>query len=283
MGNPKVIGRFVVVVSLAIGIVLVGCSPKAEEPVKGLQGAHAHNDYEHKRPLLDALAHGFQSVEADVFLVDGKLLVAHNLEDVKANRTLQGLYLDPLLKRVNANQGWVHKDQQLPFYLMIDFKSEAESAYAALKVVLENYRSILTQFSPDQTVRGPVTIVISGNRPFNTLPFEATRLAGIDGRLVDLEGSLNVHLIPWVSERWGNHFEWSGEGPLSESEGAKLNQLVALARTCGVKLRFWKIPDHSVGWGVIRDAGVDLLNTDDLAGLQSFLLNADNSGPVTSR
>jgi len=50
----------------------------AEEPVQALRGAHAHNDYQHERPLLDALAHGFQSVEADVFLVEGKLLVALN-------------------------------------------------------------------------------------------------------------------------------------------------------------------------------------------------------------
>ena len=37
--------------------------------------AHAHNDYEHPRPLLDALDHRFGSVEADIYLVDGQLLV----------------------------------------------------------------------------------------------------------------------------------------------------------------------------------------------------------------
>src|SRR4051812_2888640 len=42
-----------------------------------LQRAHAHNDYEHRRPLFDALARGFSSVEADVWLSRGKLLVAH--------------------------------------------------------------------------------------------------------------------------------------------------------------------------------------------------------------
>ena len=31
-----------------------------------LTQAHAHNDYEHDRLLLDALEHGFTSVEADV-------------------------------------------------------------------------------------------------------------------------------------------------------------------------------------------------------------------------
>ena len=45
------------------------------EPVP-LERAHAHNDYEHARPLLDALAHGFCSVEADVHLIERQLLVA---------------------------------------------------------------------------------------------------------------------------------------------------------------------------------------------------------------
>ena len=43
----------------------------ADEPPKPLGQAHAHNDYYHKRPLLDALSHGFCSVEADVFLKNG--------------------------------------------------------------------------------------------------------------------------------------------------------------------------------------------------------------------
>ena len=51
-----------------------------EEPqeVVPLTKAHAHNDYEHNRPLYDALDHGFTSVESDVWLVDGELLVAHD-------------------------------------------------------------------------------------------------------------------------------------------------------------------------------------------------------------
>lgn len=57
---------------------------------------HAHNDYEHTRPLYDALSHGFVSVEADVWLVDGELLIAHDKEDLDPTRTLRGLYLEPL-------------------------------------------------------------------------------------------------------------------------------------------------------------------------------------------
>ena len=53
--------------------------------------AQAHNDYEHTRPLLDALDHGFCGVEADIYLVDGQLLVAHDRDKVKPERTLQTL------------------------------------------------------------------------------------------------------------------------------------------------------------------------------------------------
>ena len=42
-----------------------------------LEHAHAHNDYQHARPLFSALERGFRSVEADVHLVDGQLLVGH--------------------------------------------------------------------------------------------------------------------------------------------------------------------------------------------------------------
>ena len=45
--------------------------PKPAIEAGPLAQAHAHNDYEHTRPLHDALDHSFTSVEADVWLVDG--------------------------------------------------------------------------------------------------------------------------------------------------------------------------------------------------------------------
>src|ERR1041385_3971816 len=93
---------FLSLFALASATVLAHAAPPAP-----LLHAHAHNDYEHKRPLLDALDHGFCSVEADIFLVDGKLLVAHELGKTKPERTLQALYLDPLRELVKANGGRV--------------------------------------------------------------------------------------------------------------------------------------------------------------------------------
>src|SRR5688572_24752148 len=98
---------------MACAAVLLAASPaKAEEPqaaaeVRPLVRGHSHNDYFRKRPLLDALDHGICSVEADIYLVDGALLLGHDLKDVKPERTLQALYLDPLRERARANGGRV--------------------------------------------------------------------------------------------------------------------------------------------------------------------------------
>src|SRR4030095_11776928 len=79
----------------------------AAEPTP-LLNAHAHNDYEHTRPLLDALDRGFCSIEGDVWLIGGQLLVAHDRGKTKPGRTLQALYLDPLQARVKQNGGRVY-------------------------------------------------------------------------------------------------------------------------------------------------------------------------------
>src|SRR5262249_40555226 len=113
-------------------------SPAPGPGVVPLRQAHAHNDYEHKRPLLDALDNGFCSVEADVFLVDGELLVGHTRKDLRPGRTLEKLYLDPLRQRARANGGRVYRDGPT-VYLLVDVKREARPTYAALGPGLAPY------------------------------------------------------------------------------------------------------------------------------------------------
>jgi hypothetical protein len=45
----------------AAGALLLTAVPASATAVEPLPRAHAHNDYEHERPLLDALDHGFTS------------------------------------------------------------------------------------------------------------------------------------------------------------------------------------------------------------------------------
>jgi len=63
-------------------LILILISPLPGRAQTPQPRAHAHNDYEHTRPLLDALAQGFGSVEADVYPVDGDLLVANDFKNI---------------------------------------------------------------------------------------------------------------------------------------------------------------------------------------------------------
>ena len=128
-----------------------------------LPQAHSHNDYEHRRPLLDALDQGFCSVEADVWLVNDELLVAHDLKDAKPGRTLQSLYLDPLQARIHRNGGRVFRDGPT-ITLLIDVKSDATNSYVLLRDVLKRYEKVLTRYSGERIETNAITVIISGNR-----------------------------------------------------------------------------------------------------------------------
>jgi len=254
-------------------LALGGTSRSAEVPVAPvvpLLRAHSHNDYEQTRPLVDALDHGFCSVEADIYLVDGKLLVAHDRARVKPERTLESLYLDPLRDRVKANGGHVFRDVP-EFHLLIDIKSDGTAVWPVLRDTLQKYGGILTEFRSDATTRRAITVVLSGESPRDLVAAEPVRLAGIDGRPVDLEATPSPHLVPWVSDTWVNHFKWRGWGTMPADERARLADFVARVHAQGRQVRFWGAPDLEAVWREQFAAGVDYLNTDKLAGMAAFL------------
>jgi hypothetical protein len=241
----------------------------AESP-KPLLQAHSHNDYEHTRPLLDALSYGFCSVEADVHLVNGELLVAHDADQIKVERTLEKLYLAPLRELAEKNGGRIYPNGPT-LTLLVDIKTEAEAAYQELKKVLSRYEKILTRFSGDKISTNAVTIILSGNRPRATLQAETNRLAAFDGRLADLPLKLPVSFMHLVSDNWKMNFQWNGEGEFSPTERKKLYDIVGGIHGLGRKVRFWGAPDTPKAWAEFHTVGVDLINTDNLEGLAKFL------------
>ena len=90
----------------------ISLSVKGTEKNPLLIQGHAHNDYYHKRPLEDALECFFCSIEVDVFLKDGKFLVGHDRVELREDRTLEGLYLGPLKKRVLDGKGYVYEEKK---------------------------------------------------------------------------------------------------------------------------------------------------------------------------
>ena len=121
--------------ALAGAVVLPASQAWADPSQRGphpLWNAHAHNDYEHPRPLFDALDHRFNSVEADIFLVGDQLLIGHDSSELDPSRTLESLYLDPLAARVRADRGSVYRGWRRPLQLLIDIKTEGSSTYLEL-------------------------------------------------------------------------------------------------------------------------------------------------------
>ncbi|MCP4846690.1 MAG: hypothetical protein GY899_01935 [Verrucomicrobiaceae bacterium] len=255
---------------IACGWLLVATTiPVAGEPLP-LARAHAHNDYRHGRPLLDALTNGFCSVEADIFLVAGKLLVGHDRGELKPQRTLKALYLDPLRERSRANNGRIYKGGPV-FTLLIDIKSGGEATYRALAEVLAEYPGLLSGTRAGKFTERAVAVIISGNRAKDIIAADDPRFAGIDGRLADLESIAPSHLLPLISDRWSSHFRWRGEGDFPEAERIKLHRIVKQAHAKGRRVRFWATPERETLWRELAEAGVDLINTDDLPGLRAFL------------
>lgn len=268
------------VVGLVGGAAPLAAAAPEHERVRPLAQAHAHNDYEHPRPLFDALGEGFTSVEADIYLVGTELLVAHDPEDLDPTRTLRSLYLDPLRERVLRNHGAVHRGYR-DFQLLIDIKTEGESTYAALDAVLRQprYAFLWTSYRYGHVRHGAVTAVVSGNRPRATMTAQRTRVAFYDGRIAnttDLGPGSDARLTPLVSDNWTNLFSWVGAGPMPADQRAKLHAIVETAHEAGQRVRFWATPDvpgpeRDAVWRELVAADVDHINTDDLKGLADFL------------
>jgi glycerophosphoryl diester phosphodiesterase len=258
-------------------IVAIESAPANGAPheVVPLANAHAHNDYLHARPLMDALDQGFTSVEADVFLVDGKLLVAHAREALKPERTLESLYLRPLAERVHKNGGHVYANASR-FFLLIDCKDDPRKIYLELQKALSRYADMLTTIEGDKIRPGAVTVVLTSSFPPVALGGDPRpRFAGIDGRLSDLNSQAPAHLMPMISDNWTKQFHWTGDGAMPEKERAKLQQIVKKIHASGRVVRFWATPEKESVWRELRAAGVDLINTDELARLATFLRMTD--------
>lgn len=252
------------------GVLLAHLALQSQTP---LPNAHAHNDYEHERPLLDALDHGFTSVEADVFLVEGQLYVYHYLPDsVDSTRTLEELYLKPLSKRVKENEGRVYHGYDDFFYLMIDFKTNADSTYLALKPLLEKYSNMLSAVRDGEEERTkPVKVFISGSRPVKWILEEPATLAALDGRTSDLGKEIPVTLMPVVSQNMLNYTLWRGRGNMQIADQNRIKALVERVHAEGKKLRFWAAPDTELAWRKLLELGVDLINTDKLDEFSAFM------------
>ena len=238
-----------------------------------LPNAFAHNDYFHKRPLFDALDNGYTNIEADIFLQDNELVVAHINPFFKENRTLEILYLKPLFDHIAKNSGQVYQGYNYPVTLLIDIKTDANRTYLALKPLLEKYRSILTSYENGKTTIRSVTIVLSGNKPYALIKAENSRLAFIDEDLQETVRDSSIkNVYAMASCKYSKLIRWNGNGIMPAAEKQLLKWYVLMAHKRGKKVRLWASPENKAVWQELLNCGVDLINTDRLVLLKIFLL-----------
>jgi hypothetical protein len=210
--------------------------------------------------------------------VEGELLVGHYAHELRRERTLESLYLEPLRKHIEASGGHVFKGAER-LTLLVDFKTDGAAAYAALAKLLERYDGVFFDMKGGKLVPRAVDVVITGNRPIERIADDEARRVAIDGRLADLAGNAPKELIPLVSESWTSHFSWRGNGHMPAAERKRLRDLVEQVHAQGRSLRFWATPDKVAVWSELQAAGVDLIGADDLDALHRFLSNDEGAQP----
>jgi hypothetical protein len=249
-----------------------------------LRQAHSHNDYEQENPLYSALKHGIRSVEADVFVRNDKLWVAHKAQELNPKRTIETLYIQPLveLMKVGAATGQEaslhtkllsNQDQLLnltaadAIILLVDIKEDPIESIRLLKVALTPLLPHLSKIdSIGQFAQGQITVVLSGNLPkqFEVLEDankeEGERFLFLDGRESDLIDNSDTRVVPMVSFSW-THF------PLVDRvlgrEESSLRELAAMAHQQGKLLRIWGAPNRDSTWDSMLKGNVDILSVDN--------------------
>lgn len=245
--------------------------------VTPLPQAHSHNDYNRNCPLKDALRHGFTSIEADVLYIYGKLVVGHDMPDQTFPRLkpLQRQYLKPLWRRWKRCDKEIYKGYEGDFYLWIDIKIYPNQSYRELRDLLYPYREMLNYYENGKFHPGKVTVILSGDRPFEALLNDTLQLMTLDGRPSDLAKNYPSHLMPFISENASKVAEVESYDEVDEEAFMKINQFIKASHAQGKKTRLWATPEDENLWKKLLELKIDLINTDKLTKLQRFLLKKE--------
>jgi alkaline phosphatase len=228
--------------------------------------AHSHNDYLNSKPFINAYNEGFGSIEADIFPVNGVLLVAHNKRDIQTQNTLKALYLEPLLNGLKT-------DSKRKLNLLIDVKEKYDEALTLLQKELQPLMEYLS--TPSKTRN--ITVSISGERP---TPAEYNKYP--DYIFFDDDLKLKHSPEQWkrvslVSLQFDKITDWKGIGPIPQNDYNRLKQIIDSVHTAGKPIRFWAAPDTDEAWKQQMKLHVDLVGTDKINELGSYLRKRQGS------
>ncbi|RAH41359.1 uncharacterized protein BO95DRAFT_456648 [Aspergillus brunneoviolaceus CBS 621.78] len=205
---------------------------------------HSHNDYWRDIPFYSGLSQGCISTEADVWLYNGTLYVGHDESSLTEKRTLESLYINPILdvlQRQNPTSRFVTSptkngvfdtDTSQTLYFFIDLKTSGPETLDAVIKALEPLRArgYLTTLKDNTTItEGPVTVIGTGNTPLDLVGPVANRDYFFDAPLDQLGEGQFADVTGLISPIASTNFV-AAVGPLSHGD------LLAEVLPAGVKI-----------------------------------------------
>lgn len=224
---------------------------------------HSHNDYEQSIPFWLAWQEKFGSIEADIWLRDGHLLVGHSLEEIKAGRTLEEYYVKPLLSCLQKNNGHPYSDTTRRLQMLIDVKADSVNALNALMTLLDKY--------PELEKCSQIKWVISGNRPAPALYSSYPSYIAFDGVLGRNYTSEALSRIVMMSDDLRRFTHWNGITEMPEADKKLISEAVSRAHEQHLPVRFWDAPDTPSAWKQLMTLKADYINTDHIRELATFM------------
>jgi alkaline phosphatase len=221
---------------------------------------HAHNDYQKPEPLANALRNKSFSIEADVYLINDTLRVAHDKNELAAAPSLHALYLQPLIDLFSRYHGRISSDSNYAPVLMIDIKENG-------KAVLDNLVKELTahSFAFNRSVNPKaVQVVISGDRGELSLWTSYPSFILFDGRPTEIYDSATLQRVAFTSDSYINYSFAANDVDM------RLQQLIQKVHGINKLLRLWAIPDNPESWDHLHQLGVDIINTDKVAECRQY-------------
>ena len=241
---------------------LVSCSLIAR-PQKIL--IHSHNDYEQAEPLVNALRNKVYSLEADVYLVNEILKVAHDKKDLTNASSLCSLYIQPIIKLFQAHNGHISSDSTYAPVLMIDIKENGSGVLTKLIKLLSSHGSVFDrQLNPKA-----VQIVISGDRGDRSRWASWPSFILFDGRSNEEYDKAQLERVAFISD---SYFNYSRQ---KDNTDSLIKQLADKSHGLKKLLRLWAIPDHPSAWSHLRRLGVDIINTDKVSECRQYFSAKD--------
>lgn len=236
-----------------------------------VNSGHSHNDYHQNIPLLTAYYAGIGSIEADVFLKDGELYVAHDPSEIKTGVTLKKIYLEPLAGFYRQSGNRAYSDSTKRLQLVVDIKKDYVKVLARLIKDLEAYPEVFNSSKNSRAIR----IVISGDVPtpadFKNYP----DYISFDGRPYTTYTEDQLKRVAMISDDIKNYTPWNGKGNPTTPDLAKLTAVIEKAHQQHKPFRFWATQDSPNTWIVLERLGADWINTDQPDKLKEFYLHRD--------